>query len=274
MNFIETIHKEVKMQPLQRADELQNETRVIVLVGPPKMGKTVAACTASNFTPDELPAKEKVNLDDTLVIQFDTNGIESARQLGLNPYVIDLSTVVDLAELTTKLREAFDTAYEFAKAGPNRRIILDTLTTLNTRLVVGLQKQFPDQKQIGQLYGKLLSINTNLAARFTGIPGVMLIAIGHTKLVGGLMGDEEAMELRAKASNLGSGDIVLDMPGKGGNFWKGAASAVWPVLRQKDKHVILPYGGKNFEGGCRFHGLDAAGEPAHLKKLFAKVGIK
>jgi hypothetical protein len=258
---------------MKLADEVTEMSRMLMLLGPPKNGKTVCAATVSSLCPKELPAPQKTYLKDTVWIQFDTNGIESLRHLNLIPYVIDLSRVVEYGMLKRKLTETIKEIKEQAEKGAIKNVVIDTISTMDTVMLSHLRKIYPDIKLQGLMYNTLLGLHMDFAMQLKSLP-VTTVIIAHTKVTMG-MGDAQDMAARKKSAGLpGGGDIVAEISGKAANHYKGASDCIWPVLKKsvggKEKFVVLPYGGYGFEGGCRYNGLGAE-EPANLQEIFRKV---
>ena len=240
------------------ADEVKEMSRMLMLLGPPKNGKTVCAASISEYCPKELPAKEKTYLKDTVWIQFDTNGIESLKHLNLIPFVIDLSRIVEYGILKRKLTETIKDIKASAEKGEIKNVVIDTITTMDTVMLTHLRKIYPDIKLQGLMYNTLLGLHMDFAMQLKSLP-VTTVIIAHSKVTMG-MGDASELAARKKSAGLpGGGDIIAEISGKAANHYKGASDCIWPVLKKskagKEEFIVLPYGGMGFEGGCRYNGL-------------------
>ena len=249
---------------------------MITLMGPPKVGKTIAAATLSAFFPDVLPAKEKTYLKDTVWIQFDLNGTESLSQMQVFPYLYDLSRETEYASI----QSAIASAIKEIKGNPTiKNVVIDTVTALDTVLLVHFRKMYPEEKVQGLMYNQMLAAHMNFAMQLKQL-NATVVAITHTKMPISVSSNADAKAaetLRKRASSMaGGGDIVPEITGRAANYYKGASSAVWPVVKslgagKRDEYWVLPYGGYGFEGGCRYEGLEDK-EPANLKNILKKVG--
>ena len=247
---------------------------MLMLIGPPKNGKTVCAATVSAFCPQVLPATERTYLKDTVWVQFDTNGVESLKQLNLIPLVIDLSRIVEYGMLKRKLTEAVKEIKEEAEKGNIKNVVIDTLTSMYTVMLSHLRKIYSDIKLQGLMYNTLLGAHMDFALQLKSLP-VTTVIIAHTKVTMSGLTDAQELATRKKSAGLpGGGDIVAEISGKASNHYKGASDCIWPVLKKsvggKESYIVLPYGGHGFEGGCRYHGLNQE-EPANLQAIFKKV---
>ncbi len=252
-----------------------NNTDRIMLIGPPKAGKTVAAATYSAQCPDVLPAKELTNLEDTLIWQFDEEGSKSLTYLNLNAPVIDFTKCKTFQDLQKKLKEAMKYTAEAVASGKVNVVIIDTLTSYDHALVGHYGGVYPEKKDSMALYNNV-KLKHQVLQKFMRSLDCSYILIAHTKTVHAAVESTEAAT-RAKAQNLATGgDIVAAITGGGATLWKAAVSYIWPVLAKKVKgqqlmeHYVLPRGGQGFEGGGRFPFL-ADKEPAHLGLLFKKI---
>lgn len=82
-------------------DTVKAGSHLILQYGPPKVGKSIAACTISEKCPATLPAAAPVTLDDVLIINYDKDGASSFHNVNLYPLYqdffgkYDLNTFVD-----------------------------------------------------------------------------------------------------------------------------------------------------------------------------------
>lgn len=246
-----------------------------MLIGPAKSGKTTCAATISEYFPEKVPAAKKTYLKDMVWCQFDTNGVETLRQLGTIPYIYDFSSEINYGKLKLGIKTMCEDLKKAVAEGV-KYLVIDTITALDAVLLNHMRIQYPDPKFTGVLYNQLLGTHMDFALQLKQLP-LTIIVIAHTKVNGmGSMSDDKELNMRKRASGLpGQSDIVAEISGKAANFYKGSSDLICPVLQIQDKYWLLPYGGYGFEGGGRFPpNVLEEKEPANLRKLLDKISYK
>jgi len=285
------------MVELKRSSELFGKRRTALIYAPAKSGKTIAAATMSEKCPKDLPAPELIFLDDVIFLQADSDGIESLYKLNLDAPVLDISTpeMEDpsiwgseagaqkiLSRKKGDLTKAMKMIAKEVMAGRCKTVILDTLTTFLSDYVSLYQTIYPSKQQSGMLYNNVLIMSTKVAQPLR-LMGCNLICTAHAKALPEAMVSDQAEKdkilTKQKAVLMpGANLITPHIVGQSKAYWEGALSNVWPLemvrAGAKVKGVFVrPYGGAGWEGGSRYHGLDAK-EPAHLRRLFEKATQK
>lgn len=263
------------------SDKLPRTSRWYLIMGNPKNGKSVTACTASDFAPEEITAAteatDRTYLSDTLTIQFDTDGHQGPRSCGLVPYVFDLSLATEYRDLVKGLGEAVQAAAVAVKVNGIKYVIIDTVTTLDIMLTTQLKKLHEGQ----QLYGALLKHHMDFCLGLKALP-VTVIVLSHLRYNHPLLEAQEMKDqARKRASSLpGQIDYSMDLTGKSAAYYKGAVSGVFVVYKKlapknsddPPEYRLITDNMNGYEAGNRF-GLTEE-EPAHLRKLFKKIELK
>lgn len=260
---------------MQFSDAEKPSNRIISLIGPPKQGKTVCAGTISAFMPDEIPAQgfaEKTYLKDTVWLQFDSDGVESLRQLNVFPMLEDLSGFTTLP----LLKKGFTASVERIKAavtsGEVKYVVVDTVTALDKVIVHECTKQCDDNR----VYGMITARHMDYCMALKALPCTVIV-IMHTKYIGAFGGQETPEQLaRKRAGGMpGRAEIGMALSNGAADYWRTQSNAILPVYSvggAKDKkYTILTESSRGFECGHRYKGL-AEEEPAHLRKLLQKAG--
>jgi hypothetical protein len=253
----------------------------ILLDGGFKTGKTVLAATFSDKCPDTLPALVATVLDDMYWCQFDKKGTESLGAMKLSVDRCDLSVDCgNFDELLKGIKGFHEQLAARVKEKKTKTLVVDTITALDTALNSHLRKQgFDLEKNPGSFYNALLSRHMDFVNPIRAMD-INVIFIAHLKSKVAFMESKEteSERTRRKAASIGGdvGKLGVDITGKAGEWYKGQVSSIWPLVATVEKgkpttRMILPYGGQGYEGGCRYVGLDPAGEEAHLNKLFRKI---
>ncbi len=94
--------------------------------GPPGVGKTFCALTASKFWPDNLPAKTLTKLSDVLHVAWDPEAVTGLREVNIEVPTINIKKL--LRPLT---EEEEDARKRGAKVRPYAKTILDAMTIVN-----------------------------------------------------------------------------------------------------------------------------------------------
>jgi hypothetical protein len=261
---------------MQKASELKTGNQIFILEGPSTQGKTVCAATASQFSPDELPAKEYTFLKDTVFLQIDSGGVTSLKGLNLDAYVYDLSLYTNFKELLPAWNAAIKEITEGVKAGDIKFVVLDTITALD-KIVVNEMRKVYDQGD-NRIWNAILAKHMDFAFALKSLPCTIIVNC-HTKFAGNFMSDKpETPEQQAKKranSMPGRFDISLALTPSAADYWKTQKNGMFAVYAIQEgksfRRVILTQPTRGFEVGHRFTGLNEE-EPAHLRKLLQKAG--
>jgi hypothetical protein len=235
----------------------------LVLVGPPKEGKTFCAATASEHYPESLPAKEMTNLADMFWCQLDNGGLDGFAEQNLSAPHMDLSNV-PAPYLIQALQKFQEIAAERVAAGVTKTVVYDSLTALDKLLLAHLMK---DYEKWG-LYQAILAKHLQVFQQAKSLQ-CNVIFVCHGKAV--TLPDTPEAQVKQVASGVTPGTIEMDLSGQVSNFYRQSMSLILPVAEKAaGEYVICPKGFKGFAGYSRFANL-AREEPAHLGKLFAKI---
>lgn len=239
----------IKIQP---ADTLPFEGAGIFILGSPKTGKTVLACTASKFAPVPLNPKVRTELPDVCFVQLEPNGIKSAIALGMVPkHTIDLSgseymVPVDFAAAPDKARTSNDALLDWNKVRPAllavaqyvranpeiRIVVIDNMSGFCEMTEAFFQKTclkngMPDTFEV---YGQVKKAATWVFNLFR-LEKVLVIGLSHTKV--GAQQDQDKLESKAVGGDVTA--MVAAMPAGSAAFWGKATDATICTMRRKIK---------------------------------------
>jgi hypothetical protein len=262
------------MSAFQFADDMKASNRLLQLIGPSKQGKTTCASTISAFCPDELPAKEKTYLKDTVFIQIDSDGVASLRKQNLVPYVLDLSMKTVYVEFMKAFKEGITSIRERVTAGEIKYVVLDTLTALDKMIVSNAQKTITDNR----VWNAILGQHMDVALALKSLPCTIVVCT-HTKYIGAFGGQDtpELIAKRKATAMPGRADIGMAMTPSAADYWKTQVSATFPIYSIPEekgkgfKHVLLTVPKYGFECGHRYANLEEEERP-HLRLLLQKAG--
>lgn len=250
------------------------------LYGPAKGGKTVAAASLSEFCPEELPHKgPPIFLEDVLFLEWDQNGTESLKPLGLDaPRIECFDATADMKSLTQKTEEMHkDITAEVAK-GKIKTIIWDTLGTYLAAWDRFQADLTPPETNTSVYYKQIQNRMQRALDPLKKLP-VNVLFVVHSKSNVAFMESKETQSERTRRSVDGlagsSGAIfTLGLSSSASAYLKKQCSAIIPLHVENEKgkiqRFVLPNGGSGYEGGLRYPGLDAK-EPAHLGLLVKKI---
>jgi hypothetical protein len=248
----------------------------INIVGPPGVGKTFAAMTASKYWGK--PGK----LKDMLHIAFDTNPGAGFGELGYTVPTINVrkllatgqcKTILDVLTLISTQARA-----HIAGCPEKVTIVCDTMSALDKMLASYWDKNCPITKSGNKDTMQMWVMLRNTHIRFyhdTNNMDANLIMIFHAKAVAeaeGKMGEEQQKKIKAT----GLSGITLDITGGSLNIYTGDSSAIFWMTAKKA-------GGKQFVRKLHPLGLgEALGknrwqksleeeEDADLGKIIAKI---
>jgi hypothetical protein len=245
-----------------------------LLIGGAKAGKTSVAATISAKAP-KVPSPTPVYLDDTLFVNFDTDGLKSLQQQKLIPYSLDYSlrgtTYKDLLDV---IREVPQLCAAAVKENGIKNIVIDPISTLDTILQGHHRKMVTNAKDSQMLWAGVLKDHMDFALMFRGVQA-NIIFTAHTQNLNPVM-ENDSTQINKMVSTLpGIVDIGAEITGKSARFYKRQVSAIFAVLAKKEKgkparHTVLTEPLYGYEVGHRYKGLLPEEEP-HLYSIWSKV---
>lgn len=244
--------------------EKEDEYHQFMLISPPGNGKTVCAASISGKFPVELPAKDRVELDDVAYLLFDTGGLLSLRGLGLSVPHIDLSGVTG-TDLSGALSTALETLREATQNGHVKAIVVDTLTSLDKAFVNHLTATQSDKFKV---YGELVRYHRKFFHTLKSLPADIIFVV-HPKVTINL--DDDNAALKRNATDLpGMGEIKPDITGQSANFYLANVSFLLPVFanvagKGKFEYKIYPNGHRDYQAKSRIKLPTSL--PANLRTL-------
>jgi hypothetical protein len=241
----------------------------ILLLGPPKHGKTVLGATLSDLCPPEIPAQSLTNLSDLLIAQFDAGGCDSLKAVNLSAPMVDMSRHTTEKALVDGYNQFAALAKQRVEAGTTTKIVVDGVSTFDKMLKTAIGGRL----QKWDLYDAMLGHHMKFFQRLQELP-VDLVFICHAK---GLSSDLDADQATKKtATSLpGGATIAADITGAAQPFYIGQCSLILPVVaaragkNTKTEYAVYPNGTQGFQSGTRFNLADK--EPAHLGRLLKKI---
>jgi len=243
----------------------------ILVYGPPKTGKTFLGLTASKFYPTSLPAGEMTDLDDVIYLDFD-DGLSGLSEQNLSVPRIDLSKL-DGKGLVDALTEVPKAITPRIKEGQTKTVVIDTISTLNTMLVAHYKQAYPDPRHQGIMYNEILRSHLKFFNSIRMLPCNILV-LSHAQFKVDFTGDGTMSKKKQAESMPGQSEVVPDITGRAGNFYRASTSIMMPMLKRrmggKNDRALYPHGYGGFEAGSRFAVLEEK-EEAHLGKLIAKI---
>jgi hypothetical protein len=243
---------EIKLK-VSEGDKLPFEGAGIFVIGSPKTGKTVLACTASQYAPQPLNPKVRTVLPDVCFVQLEPNGLKSATALGLVPkHVIDLSgsdfmvpvdfdAVPDSKSKTsndalldwTKVRPALLAVAKYVKQTPEIKIVvIDNMSGFCEMTEAYFQKVcLKDGKpDTFGVYSEVKKAATWVFNLFR-LQKVLVIGLSHTKT----SGQQDLEKLETKSVGGEATSQVAAMPAGSAGFWAKATDATVCTMRKKVK---------------------------------------
>lgn len=246
----------------------------IVLHSVPGQGKTVTACSLSEFFPATLPAEKPVELSDVVLLEYDLGGTESLRALNLDVPTYDLAREYgNIRELEKLERDVFKEVKERIADGVTKTVIIDTVSARD-----GMLYQFYNTGtglEIRQ-YGSILGANTAFAWNVKALP-CFKVACFHSKVLSTLGDESDKAKKRQGLGVSNNVDVLLDITGQGGSVYRRDSNGIFCVVKKNggtgkpDQYNIRTAGVDTIELKCRYGKLNSV-EPANLRKLLQKAG--
>lgn len=262
--------------PMVLASDQPSAKRMFTLSGKPKSGKTVTACTISDYAPAKLDGTKPVTLKDTVLIQFDMDGAESARRMGLNPYLYDLSSYNNANDLLKAFRTAMTEVEDAAKKGEIKYVILDPLSTFDEIIATDKYREISNSMAAAK---QVKAIHMDVARTLRSMPCTVVCTF-HVKYNHAMATDETGVkqEGRAKANSLDEkADYVIAMSGDNAAFYKKQASynlVMHKVARKGSptEYRLLTDSISGYEAGGRDGGVLSAEEQPNMHQIMVKLG--
>jgi len=247
----------------------------VLISGPPGHGKSVCAATASEKSPDEFTDEFTAeqgggltNLDDVLFLNFDRQATAGFADLGIEVPEIDLSTCSG-KEIISSTKEALKVAKARAIEGVTKTVVVDTISSLDAVLVAFWKEATANR---WDMYNAILTTHMRFAMALKEIPANVVV-ICHAKAINEAE-DAQGRARQKAAAGPAPASISLDITGQARGYWQRNVPLQLPLIcRTRGSRVerhLYPSGVEGFEAKSRFKLADK--EPAHLRKLFEKIG--
>ena len=271
-----TENKEEKMEPIL-SNKLESPSW-IVLYGPPKVGKTGTAATASEFCPATLPSKESVELSDMVWLNYDTGGMESLADLNLVAPTFDLSHAASWGDAVRQETKIFEYIQKRAKESQDKFfLVVDTLSSRDLMLNTHFQNEFSDKPKLtSHMYNNIFSANLNFLFKLRTLPAhVGILILMHAKGTVNYTQDTGASSTQV-ASQAEITDISPQLTGKAKDAVLKDSTLFWlqkrvvkgrPTVRE-----VLTRSTDLIQAGGRGENRLEMYEPANLKTIFKKMG--
>lgn len=244
----------------------------IVIHGPPGVGKTFAAATASVNWPSALPSSDWVRLYDMLWLPADAGALDGLTEAKIEVPLIDLrQMMIDLGPLKGAFAAA-ELAVQAAKSPDLRIIVLDTVSTLDKVVQEHLHKNSGDDKWM--MYRELLNFHKRFHS-YLRATGKQVITLAHSRaLMEPVTTGDKNRQAAVQLPGLSS--IVADITGQGHGIYINDASIVFAmraqvVKGQPTKRTLYPLGYAGFEAKNRFGLTLGHEEPADLGDIFRRI---
>lgn len=261
--------------------------KLILGYGPIGAGKTTLAATASKNFPATIPAAKMVTLSDMLWISIDIDGVASFAHKGIEVPEIDLIQIMSDEEVYKELGfvrppsivEAMSAAVEIAAervaAGETSTIVVDTLSTFDTRLSIFADEVTKGSSNQYAPYKYMLAAHTKVHEGLTRT-GADIIYLAHARAVS----DEQAAEKKKNQAVLavGGGYIAPELTGAAPKVYKRDVSLELYVKAFRDprtkklkRTVLTEVNDMGAEVKNRYEGILLPEEEPNLRDIFAKI---
>lgn len=242
----------------------------ILLIGPPKHGKTAAAFTLSKHAPESWPAQQFANLSDGFACFWDPKGHDTCVSLNCDIPMLDLSKIQEYGLAKKAHRRSIEILRERVRTGETTFAVVDSISEYADRMVRGLSALHPDQKE---MWVPLQSEMDGFFSDYLSLP-IDIAFICHVKDKG-----EDKKGKRWAASLPGGAQIEVDLMGKAAGIARRRTSMILPVVKTQigkntqPEYAIYPNGVDGVEGGTRYGSILADKEPANLRKILDKIRL-
>lgn len=253
----------------------------ILVQGPTKVGKTFLAATISEYYPEELPAKDWVDLKDLVWISWDAGATDGFRDEKLRVDVINPTDMIAEFGAPRTILLLPQIVRKYVQEGGKKWVVVDTVSMLDVYLL-GHFTDNPIRNNKGEVdtQAKFGAVLANHQAFYRGIrtTGASAIWLTHSKVTGDTSRNER-LALTEMTQHADPSDIIPDITGKGAKVYTGNSSEQFVLLAKKIpgkkggeslKRVLYPFGNGQFQGGTRFGRTRNFEEEPHLGKLLRR----
>lgn len=210
--------------------------------GPPGVGKTFCAMTASRFWPKTLPAPKKVMLEDTLHLAFDANAGAGLKTNRISVPTINIKKIISERKQSGKnntildaLRIVADEMHNFVDKHGTQNVIADTISMLDKDLNQYWEEHCPLSKQgfrdTRQMWQALFTTHKRFHSDLKSLRA-NTIMLFHSKAFLEAETEEGKNQLR-KALAAGLTEINLDVTGKATNLYTGDSKPIFYMTSRK-----------------------------------------
>jgi hypothetical protein len=266
-----------------------DDSRVGIIYGPIGAGKTRLACTASEFWPNELPAKKKVVLEDMYWASIDRKALDCLTIMGIDVPQFDFGRLArdpalwklagsDKSPSIVRAIEVFmGEVTSYVAAHRPKYVVMDTISVLDTKMICHFTEVTKNHTNQYERYKLNLAAHGLLHMRLMQL-GCGVLYLCHSNVV---KEDTESQKDKNKAVLVvGGAEIIPELTGQAAKHYKRDASFEFYVEAFRDptnkkamkRQVHTEVNEKGAEIKNRFEGvLDRIEEP-HLGKILAKIG--
>ena len=262
----------------------KNKPPSLLYYGPPKVGKTELAATASLYW----KGKEPTSLDDMLWLEFDTDGTRTLTDAGIDvPHYISWQMCV--SERNNDVEKALllmqGLTREVLKANPEiRYIVADTISMLDMDFVqwcMDVEAKDSDKENTQRAYGQVLNLHRRFFNSINPHPvGKIYLCHATVKSTDSMKGTaKKNAERTKKAQSADLADVVPQITGKGRTIYIGSSSMEAVILKKtagngETSRVVYPNGTRDFEGGSRWEGMLPDECPPNIQEILKMVEEK
>lgn len=260
----------------------------ILVHGPPGVGKTFFAGTASEFWPADLTVmKKRCNLDDMLWLQIDAGATAGFAEAGidLRGRVIDMSGAIAEYGLLKGMAGCLDLMDLALSTNPATFVVVDTISMLDKLIVEYYEARTPISERTGEPDGwwafkQILIAHRRVHARLHNNKAKP-IWLCHSKVQGEAVGKNSQLQREAKAVP-GGFDIIPEITGQARTLYVGNCSIegvlkarVLPGPKRVMQRFFYPFGVNASEGKTRFQKAlkREEGPNPRLADLFARIRL-
>ena len=274
-----------KLVLLKKASSIVLTSSVVIIHGPPKVGKTWLAATASVHWPREIPAKKKTVLSDLVHIQIDAGATDGFPSNNIELDVLDMRSAIEATgRPVNAASETLKVLQDYLRSNKQvTTVIVDTISVYDKFLTEWWGRNAPTTKDglvdKFAMYAAIADSHKRFHLGLTTM-GKQIIYCCHSKALIEPSGKDAQVrdaKLKREAASAVAASIVPDITGAALNLYRADASLqlVVGVRRGAGKkadrtRVVYPFGHDEFEGGSRFESaLDFEEEP-NLKAILDK----
>lgn len=280
-----------KYQQFKSTSEKLTFTNSVILVyGPPGVGKTTLFLTAADKYVGLAQKGERINCDDLCVIQMDPGGTDGFKSNGYNCPVIDYRSI--LADVKDPARAA-TISIELARQTGANKFALDTISQLD----FDLNKYLTEHEELyttttgnvdtQKKWMILGATHGDVYNNFMTLPGLKF-ALGHAKVLTDDLqeakterqkAEKKLQERKDKIANVGNPSVILDVTGMGKKFWDRANSLQIyvttvenPATKAIERKLVTGYNSAtDASAKNRFEALIPVNPPFNMRELIEKI---